>query len=530
MQLLLVKTEDHSKKSLINLFGEQPRFVWILVDGVEVEIPFENLQIGDLLLLVAGQMIPVDGTITTGECLIDQQMLTGEAQPIEASVGDSVFASTILLSGHITIQVQKAGADTVAANIGQILSRTADFKLSVRSRVDAFQGILSPAMLAVSFACLPWLGLNGALGVLWNYPGFRALLLAPMSTLNYLHLCSLRGILIKDGRSLELMNDIDTIVFDKTGTLTEEIPSVTQIISCGRLSEEQILIYAATAEYKQTHPIAKAILAEAEKRDLALPQIDQTHVELGYGVKVTLANQVIRIGSERFMQMCGIAIPDAIKAQETRCHRQGHSLVMLAIDNQLDGAIELMPTIRPEAREVIRGLREMGKDLVIISGDHEAPTRQLAQELGIEQYFANTLPENKAQLVEELQQAPKGHDKGRSVCFVGDGINDAIALKKANVSISLRGATTAATDTAQIVLMDGNLEQLPYLFEIAKEFKSNIDTTFIITILPNILGIAGAFFLHWSLLTNIVFSLFFWFPQLANTMLPLVKHRESNQS
>jgi Cu2+-exporting ATPase len=369
-------------------------------------------------------------------------------------------------------------------------------------------------MLALSVGSLPWLGLNGALGVLWNYPGYRALLLAPMSTLNYLHLCSRHGILIKDGRSLELLRDIDTIVFDKTGTLTQEQPCVKQVISCGSLSEDELLTYAATAEYKQTHPIAKAILLEAQKRQLSLPKIDHTHVELGYGVKVTLAgfsrgtpDQVIRIGSERFMENSGIAIPDAIKAQQSRCHTQGHSLVMVAIDDELGGATSLMPTIRPEAREVVSALREMGKELVIISGDHEAPTRQMAQELGIQQYFANTLPENtahskpwgKANLVEQLQQAPKaslpseGHDKGRSVCFVGDGINDAIALKRANVSISLRGATTAATDTAQIVLMDESLEQLPYLLEIANEFKSHIDTTFIITIVPNMRGYAGAF-------------------------------------
>lgn len=273
------------------------------------------------------------------------------------------------------------------------------------------------------------------------------------------------------------------------------------------------------AEYKQTPPIARAILAEAEKHALRLPSIDQTHVELGYGVKVTMAEQVIRIGSERFMEISGIN-KDAIKAHQTRCHTEGHSLVMVAINDQLGGAIELMPTIRREARQVVRALHEMGKELVIISGDHEAPTRQLAQALSIDQYFANTLPENKANLVEQLQQ------DGRSVCFVGDGINDAIALKKANVSISLRGATTAATDTAQIVLMDESLEQLPYLLQIANEFKHHIDNTFVITIVPNILGIAGAFFRNLRLLTNIAFSLLFWLP-LMSTMLPLVKHRES---
>ena len=209
--------------------------------------------------------------------------------------------------------------------------------------------------------------------------------------------------------------------------------------------------------------------------------------------------------------------------EQARCHKEGYSLVYVAIDEQLGGAIELVPTVRPEVKEVIRALRESGKTLYIISGDHEAPTRRLAQELGIDHYFAKTLPENKATIVRQLQQ------EGRSVCFIGDGINDAIALKQAHVSISLRGATTIAMDTAQIVLMDGQLNQLPYIFELSQEFNHNLDRTFMSTIIPDMIGIASTYLFGWGLLTAVLFKASLWLPQLSHVMLPLYKHRETKQ-
>ncbi len=522
MRWLLNKTENHSRKSLINLFGEQPRSVWVVIDGTEVEVPFSDVQSGDQVVVMAGQMIPVDGIITTGMASIDQHQLTGEAQPFDAEIGQSVFASTVVLSGKITVQVEKTGQETVAAQIGQILSNTADFSLSIKSRVESFLDKAVPSLVLLSGASLPWLGLSGALGVLWSCPGYRMFIFGPMSMVNYLHISSRKGILIKDGHSLELLSDIDTIVFDKTGTLTVEQPIVGQILTTNEYLADELLTYAAAAEYRQSHPIALAILQAAKVRGLEVPEIDETHYEIGYGVKVDLGKTVIRVGSERFMQMCTIQVPHQIQQEQARCHAEGYSLVYVAIDQQLAGAIELRPTIRPEAKEVIRTLRTHGKSLVIISGDQEAPTRRLAQELGIDNYFANTLPENKATLVQQLQE------EGRSVCFVGDGINDAIALKQAHVSISLRGATTIATDTAQIVLMEGNLTQLTSLFELSQAFDQNIKSSFMMTVIPNLIYIGGAFFFHWGLFTAVIFNACLWLPQLTNVMLPLVKQRETN--
>lgn len=521
MRWLLSKTQNNSRDSLVNLFGEQPRSVWLVVDGAEVEVPFENIQLDDQLVVTAGQMIPVDGTISNGIASIDQHRLTGESQPAEKTIGERVFASTIVISGKIIVRVEQAGAETTAAQIGHVLNNTANFNLSIKGRVEVFLDKVIPRLMLFSAACVPFIGLNSALGVLWCCPGYRMFLLGPMSMLNYLHLLSERGILIKDGQSLELLHEIDTVVFDKTGTLTEETPTVSRLFSSlDGLSEDQLLTYAAAAEHRQTHPIARAILQAADDRQLDVPDIDHAHYEIGYGVTVDVGGRTVRIGSARFMTMCDIVIPDFIQAEQDRCHADGHSLVYVALDEQLGGAIELQPTIRPETREIVQALQKSGKTLYIISGDHETPTKRMADELGIDHYFANTLPENKADLVKQLQ------DEGRSVCFIGDGINDAIALKQAHVSISLSGATSIATDTAQIVLMDGSLNNLTTIFKLGDEFNQNLNNSFAMTIIPNAFGIAGAIFLGWGLMTTITFKLFFWVPQLANVMLPLYTNQK----
>lgn len=520
MRWLLAKTTDRSRKGLVDLLGDQPRSVWVAVDNTEIEIPFENLQIGDQVVIVAGQMIPIDGTISDGIASIDQHKLTGEGQSAEKTIGDRVLASTVVLSGRIVVQVEQTGVDTVAAQMGQILNQTADFNLSFKSRAETFIDRMVVAMLGLSVVTFPVLGLNQALAVLWAVPGYRMLVLGPMGMLNYLYLLSQRGILVKDGRSLEQLNNIDIVVFDKTGTLTTDMPTVTQIFNVNDVLPDELLTYAAAAEFRQTHPVALAILQAAEARQLDVPQIDHTHYEIGYGVRVTLGEKVIRVGSDRFMAMCGIPIPAQIEVEQARCQREGFALVYVAIDDQLGGAIELQPTIRPETRSVIESLTASGKQLCIISGDSEAPTRRLAAELGIDQYFANTLPENKADLVKQLQE------EGRSVCFIGDGINDAIALKQANVSISLSGATTIATDTAQIVLMDGELTQLPTMFELAEEFNEHLDSTFAVSVVPESLGLAATFFFGWGFLAAVGYNVLCWVPQLSVVTRPLLKKRD----
>jgi len=521
---LLIRTQDHSKKGMISIFFEQPRFVWVKKDGVELQLPFEELKVDDIVVVNAGELIPIDGTITAGNASIDQRMLTGESQPAEKGVGEAVFASTIVLSGQIYIQVEKAGASTVAAQIGHILNNTLDFKSSVELKGQEIADKSALPTVALAILALPIAGKVAALAVLNACAGETIRLVAPIGLLNFLQMASDQGILIKDGRALELLNDVDTIVFDKTGTLTEEVPHVGAIYTCLGINENELLTLAAAAEYKQTHPIARAIQQEALERALELPKIEDATYEIGYGLKVTIEEKVVLVGSKRFMEMSQITIPSEINAIQQECNEHGYSLVYVALDEQLAGAIELHATIRPEAKRIISELRQRGLEIYIISGDHEKPTQKLAQELGIEHYFAETLPENKATLIEELQKA------GQAVCFVGDGINDSIALKKANVSVSLRGASTIATDTAQIVLMDGSLKPLVQLFEIATELEQNMKGNLLATIVPSVVTIGGAFFLHFGVLSAIWLYNVGLLAGVANAMRPMITYKRKQAS
>jgi len=495
---LLRKTEDHSRKHLINIFGKQPRSVWVISNGVELEIPFNKLKQSDIVVVNAGETIPIDGRISSGTANIDQHVLTGESQPIEKGQDDNVFASTVVLEGQIYIRVEKTGKETAAAQIGLILDNTADFKASMQSYGERIIDKGALPTLAVSVVTLPILGAKSALAALNTGFGYQMRITAPLSMLNFLTIASKNGILIKDGRSLELLSQVDTVVFDKTGTLTEEQPHIGKIHCCGDIDENELLAYAAAAEYKQTHPIALAILAEVKRQKLNVVPIIQAKYEVGYGIKVTVETKVVRVGSVRFMEMEGIPIPSKMNILQKEGMEQGHSLVFIALNDQLAGVIELYPTIRPEAKQIIAQLKQRGLSMYIISGDHEQPTRNLAQKLGVDNYFAETLPEDKANLIAQLQQ------EGKVVCFVGDGINDSIALKKSQVSISLRGASTVATDTASIILMDGHLKQLEQLFGIAKSFNANMKNNLNLSIIPGVICWGGVFFLNFGIVTTIL--------------------------
>jgi len=475
---ILLKTEDSSRKSLISIWEETPQFVWVEQAGVEVKIAFDKLQIGDVVVVNAGETIPVDGIVEKGIGNVDQHILTGESQLAEKIVNDHVFASTLLLSGRLHIKVDKAGTETVAAKIKNILNNTTDYKSSQQARGEQLAEKSALPTLIGGIITLPILGVQSAATILLASFGSQMRVVAPISVLNFLKIASEQGILVKDGRALETLHSIDTVVFDKTGTLTQEQPYVKAIHACNLQTENEILRYAAAAEYKQKHPVALAIIQEAKNRYLDLPMINEANYDVGYGLKVKLDDKLIRVGSIRFMTMEGIVVPSNIHMLQTFTHNQGSSLIYVAVNDQLSGTIELQATIRPEAKQVIRNLHQRGMKTVIISGDHEQPTQQLAQNLGIDQYFAETLPEHKAKLVEKLQK------KGKSVCFVGDGINDSIALKKANVSISLRGASTIATDTAQVILMDESLKQLPYIFDLANRLQKNMRTGFCLLFFP----------------------------------------------
>jgi len=514
---ILAKTQDHSKKVLTNLFDQQPNQVWVLKNKIEVEVPLESVSVNDIVVVNTGEVVPIDGVIIEGNAMIDQHTLTGESQPAEKGIGEKVFAATSVVSGKLKVKVEKTGLNTTVSKIGELLNRTADFKTDLQSKGEKWADQIAIPLLGVSAFGLPFVGLIATTAILNSSFGNRMRLTAPLGVLNHLNLASHKGILVKDGRALECLTKVDTVLFDKTGTLTEEQPKVGQIIVCEDYQKNDLLTYAAAAEGKLSHPIAKAIVNKAKESKIRLPEIEDSQYKIGLGITVFLEQKIIKVGSYRFMTMANIAIPKEIEKAMDDSHSQGYSLIMVAIDDEVKGAIEIQPSIRPEVKSIISGLRQRGvKHIAIVSGDHKQPTENLANALGMDSYYYDVLPENKAQIVEQLQQ------KGKVVCFIGDGVNDAIAIKKANVSISLKGATSIATDLAQVIFMDGRLSRLCELFDIANSLETNLRNTLKILLMPVILDIGGALFLNFNMMNAVIINQLGLIFALGNTQVTYI--------
>jgi Cu2+-exporting ATPase len=421
-----------------------------------------------------------------------------------------------MVAGKMHVVVEKSGSETATARIAQILNDSAGYKLASQHKGEQIADKVVIPTLGLGGLAFATLGPTGAVAVVNSDLGTGIRMAAPLAMLSTLALCAQKGVLVKDGRALDLLCEVDTVLFDKTGTLTRERPEVGRMIAANGLDALQILRFAAAAERRFHHPIALAILQRAEEEGLRLPLTDATQYKVGYGITVGIDGHRVRVGSRRFMELEGVPLTREVEEALDEVHRQGHTMVMVAVDDKLGGALELRASIRPEVRGIVEGLRERGiSHIAIISGDHEAPTRRLAEELGMDRYFAQVLPADKADYVEKLQR------EGRKVCFVGDGINDAIALKKANVSISLRGATSIATDTAHVVFMEQGLGKLCELRDIARDLERNVRNSWLMILGPNLACIAGVFTLGFgigaSVLTNNIAAL----AALANGLLPM---------
>ena len=482
-------------------------------------MPTDKLEKGDVIVVHTGEVVPVDGHVVEGMALIDQHALTGESTPAEKGTGDRVFASTLLVAGEIRVSVETSGSETASAKIGQILRDTAGYKMTSQHKGERLADKAVIPTLGVGALGMATMGPIGAVAVLNSDLGTGIRMAAPLAMLSSLTLCASKGILVKDGRALEMMNQVDTVLFDKTGTLTREQPEVGRVIAADGWDPERILGFAAAAERKFHHPIALAILHKADELGLRPPPTDDTQYKVGYGITVRIEGYAVRVGSKRFLESEGIELPAEIRAGAgrgaSRGPHDGHGRrgrPARRRDRAPGGGPARGPR-RSSPTSASAGI----KHIAIISGDHEAPTRQLAESLGMDRYFAQVLPADKADYVARLQA------EGRKVCFVGDGINDSIALKKADVSISLRGASSIATDTAQVVFLEGGLSRLCDLREIARDLDRNVNRSWSMILAPNLTNMIGVFTMGFGIMTSVVTNNVSALAALANGLLPLRK-------
>jgi Cu2+-exporting ATPase len=513
-----IQLETEGRVRLSNIFGEQPDKAWVLVGGSEMHVALADLRMGDHIIVRAGEVIPVDAIVESGEGQIDARLLTGESQPVEVGPTCPVFATTLLIAGELVLRIDKAGSESLATRIGIILENTQEYRntLTDRGRAKANKYV-GPGLAVASMTGIV-MGPAAGIAAVSAIPGISFVECGAVSMMTYLQALSLNKILVKDGRIFESLHGVDTVIFDKTGTLTLDQPTVGTIHTYNGWDEPTVLSLAAIAEGHMDHPIARAIRAHAASMSFDSTSAESVSYEIGRGIQATISGRVVHLGSAAFIERSGIALPD-ISVPLARAEDFGHGLIFLAIDGQLGGVIELEHTIRPEAEDVIDALKVRGLKIVMISGDRLAATRSLAHQLGIDRFFAEVLPEGKAALIRQLR------DEGRFVCYIGDGINDAIAMKESQISISLKGATTAATDTAQIVLMDGSINGILTLFRIADDYEVTLSQNFRLSMGTGATVLGGVLFANVTIVGATVLYFSGIIATLINSLRPLSRYR-----
>jgi len=505
--ILLDRTSQQSKGLLDKAFGQQARFAWVLKGKREIQVPIEKIDRGDVVVVSTGEQIPVDGKVKRGEGMVDQQILTGESAPVEKKLNDEVLASTVVLAGKLYVEVEKAGRETTTAKIAEIIKKSAEYKPRVMSSGERMADKAVIPTLGLAGVGMATGGSQSLMAILNADFGTGIRVAAPTAVLAHIAKAARSGIIIKKGVVLETLPEIDTFLFDKTGTLTREIPEIANIIPARKdVLEDRILAYAASAEQRLSHPIAKAILEKANQLKIRIPKRDESKYHVGFGIQSVINGDKVKVGSLRFMEKEGIEVPPFLEERLKETHNHGKTAILVSINDFLAGAIEFQPSHRAEAYDTIQKLKQRGiENLVLISGDHEAATQDTAQKLGINYYFSGVLPQEKANYVRELQK------RGAKVAMVGDGINDGAALSLADISISLEGASSIAVDVADVVFMDGNLTKLDQLYDISISLKKSLNRSFKLIVVPNVICIAGALLrvvnLGMSLVLNNIFNM-----------------------
>lgn len=491
------RSTERETSHLLDAIGH---LAWVEREGKIVQIPSDTVVEGEIVVVYPGERISVDGTVSQGEAIIDQQQLTGESMPIVAQVGTYVYASTLVRSGQIRI---------IATRIGQKTRAAASIELLEKAPIHDTRMANYAAQVAEKLI-VPSLVLASIVGLVTKDPAKAASILTldfvtgirlslPTAFLGALNHTTRHGILVRSGRTLELLSEIDTIVFDKTGTLTQGDIVVTQVQTReNRLPAKTVLQLAASAEQRITHPVAEAICSYARQQGIDLLPREEWNYEIGLGIKATINGKIVLVGSEKFLQQQEVNLDWSSEhptIQET-CELQGQKLlsewvsrIYVAYDGEFQGTIQYTDPLRLESRNLIQQLQnDYGMEVHLLTGDNRQKATEVAQALHIppSQVHAEAFPEEKAKIVRDL------HRLGKTVAFVGDGLNDSVALAYADVSISFADGSDVARDTADVVLMNNDLSSLLEAIAIAQETKNLIEQNILLVVGPNLIALGFA--------------------------------------
>ncbi|MEC0371302.1 heavy metal translocating P-type ATPase [Paenibacillus chibensis] len=483
--------KGRTSEAIKSLMGLQAKTALVVRDGQEMTMSVDEVITGDIVLVRPGDKVPVDGLVLEGTSSVDESMLTGESLPVEKKAGDTVIGATINKNGMLRIQATKVGKETALAQIIKVVEEAQGSKAPIQRVADIISGIFVPIVVGIAIvAFLVWFffvtpgafaeALEKAIAILVIACPCALGLATPTSIMAGSGRAAELGILFKGGEHLEQTHKIDAIILDKTGTVTKGKPELTDVITEG--DEEEFLRLVGAAERNSEHPLAEAIVAGILERQVTLSGTEEFEAIPGYGIKAVVEGRELLIGTRRLMEMYGVK---AMQAYETMSHLEetGKTAMLVAIENRYAGMVAVADTIKETSKEAVSRLKEMGIQVIMITGDNERTAKAIAAQVGIDHIRAEVLPEGKAEEVKALQA------QGKTVAMVGDGINDAPALATADIGMAIGTGTDVAMEAADVTLMRGDLTSIPDAIYMSRKTMRNIRQNLFWALGYNTLGI-----------------------------------------
>ena len=491
--------EDVSKgktsMAIQTLVGLAPKMATVLRDGQEVEVPVEEVQVGDLIRVKPGEKVPVDGVVTEGNSTVDESMLTGESIPVSKSVGDEVIGASLNKTGSFILKATKIGKDTALSQIIQLVEQAQGSKAPIAKLADKVSGVFVPIVIVLALVS----------GLAWYFLGQESWVFALTITISVLVIacpCALglatptaimvgtgkgaeNGILLKSGEALEEANHVNMVVFDKTGTITNGTPVVTDVVTADSTDADALIRLAASLEVASEHPLGEAIVAKAKEQGAAFDEVTNFEAIPGFGIKGQVGETLVFLGNEKWMRENGLA-NEAMNEKANRFAEQGKTPLYIGYNDAVQGLIVVADTVKESSARAIQTLHEMGIQVAMMTGDHERTAQAIAAEVGIDRVFSEVLPQDKANYVSKLQE------EGYIVAMVGDGINDAPALAQAQVGIAIGTGTDVAIESADAVLMKSDLMDVPAMLKLSRATIRNIKENLFWAFAYNVIGIPFA--------------------------------------
>ena len=485
------KTVERAKRGIKQLIGLVPQHGRVIRDGTEETVPIEDIREGDVLRVLPGETVPVDGEIVSGNTSIDQSIITGESLPIDKSVGDEVFCGTINRFGSVDIKALKVGEDSSLQKLIRLVQEAEKNKAPMQRIADKWASWLVP--LASMIAVITFLAtqdVTRAVTILVVFCPCALVLATPTSIMAAIGQATKHGVIIKSGDALERMGKVNTIAFDKTGTLTYGSIVVSDVIPLdSHVSGERLLQIAASAESLSEHPLGRAVVAHAKEQGIKMRPVNSFIMVPGKGIRAEIRGGTVLCGNISFMENSGVRLDDASASLE-RLHEQGKATMLVSLNGRCKGIIALSDTLRDTAKTMVQELKKTNTDVVLLTGDNVRTAAYFSEQVGIDAVHAELLPAQKVERIQEMQ------NEGRIVCMIGDGVNDAPALKAANVGVAMGSiGSDIAVEAADIALIGDDIGKIPYLKRLSNAtvrlIKFNISLSMSINFVAVTLSILG---------------------------------------